>query len=64
MTEIKGIGPFIEGKLNEIGIYTFEQVSKFDKDFIELVTDAIQFFPGRIKRDNWVGQAKKLLKKG
>jgi len=64
LTQIKGVGPFIEGKLNEIGIYTFEQVSKFDKDFIELVTNAIQFFPGRIKRDNWVGQAKKLLKKG
>ena len=64
LTEIKGVGPFIEGKLNEIGIYTFEQVSKFDKDFIQLVTEAIQFFPGRIKRDNWVGQAKKLHKKG
>ena len=64
LTEIKGIGPFIEGKLNDIGIYTFEQISKFDKDFIQLVTEAIQFFPGRIKRDNWVGQAKKLAKKG
>lgn len=64
LTAIKGIGPFIEGKLNEIGIYTFEQVSKFDKDFIQMVTEAIQFFPGRIKRDNWVGQAKKLHKKG
>ncbi len=64
LSVIKGVGPFIEGKLNEIGIYTFEQISKFDDDFIELITDAIQFFPGRIKRDNWVGQAKKLLKKG
>ena len=63
LTAIKGIGPFIEGKLNEIGIYTYEQISKFDKDFIQLVTEAIQFFPGRIKRDNWVGQAKKLHKK-
>ena len=64
LTAIKGVGPFIEGKLNRIGIYTYEQVSKFDKDFIQLVTEAIQFFPGRIKRDNWVGQVKKLLKKG
>ncbi len=63
LSAIKGIGPFIEGKLNEIGIYTFEQISKFDKDFIQLVTEAIQFFPGRIKRDNWIGQAKKLMKK-
>ena len=64
LTALKGVGPFIEGKLNGIGIYTYEQVSKFDKDFIQLVTEAIQFFPGRIKKDNWVGQAKKLLKKG
>jgi predicted flap endonuclease-1-like 5' DNA nuclease len=64
LTAIKGVGPFIEGKLNDIGIYTYEQIGKFDKDFIQLVTDAIQFFPGRIKRDNWVGQAKKLHKKG
>lgn len=60
LTEIKGIGPFIENKLNEIGIYTFKQISQFDDEFIQLVTEAIQFFPGRIKRDDWVGQAKKL----
>lgn len=63
LAAINGVGPFIEGKLNEIGIYTYEQISKFDDEFIALVTDAIQYFPGRIKRDNWVGQAKKLAKK-
>ena len=57
---INGVGPFIEEKLNEIGIYTFRQISQFDESLIELVTDAIQFFPGRILRDDWVGQAKKL----
>ncbi len=63
LSALKGVGPFIEGKLNEIGIYTYEQVSKFDNEIIALVTDAIQYFPGRIKKDNWPGQAKKLLKK-
>jgi len=58
---INGIGPFIEEKLNDIGIYTFEQITQLDKTMIDLVTDAIQFFPGRIDRDDWVGQAKKLL---
>jgi len=60
LKQINGIGPFIEEKLNEIGIYTFRQISQFDESLIELVTDAIQFFPGRILRDDWVGQAKKL----
>ncbi len=58
---IAGIGPFIENKLNDIGIYSFEQISQLDEELIGYITDAIQFFPGRIQRDDWVGQAKKLL---
>jgi len=58
---INGIGPFIEDKLNGIGIYTYQQISKFDENMISLITDAIQFFPGRIDRDDWVGQAKAKL---
>ncbi len=58
---INGVGPFIEKKLNNLGIYTFEQVSQFDEDLANKVTDAIQFFPGRIQRDDWRGQAQKLM---
>ena len=58
---IDGIGPFIENKLNEIGIFTFEQIAQLDEELIDHITDAIQFFPGRIQRDDWVGQAKKLM---
>lgn len=60
---IDGIGPFIEEQLNTIGIYNFLQISKFDDQTIQLVTDAIQFFPGRIKRDDWKGQAIKAISK-
>jgi predicted flap endonuclease-1-like 5' DNA nuclease len=60
---INGVGPFIEKKLNGLGIYTFEQVSKFDDELSNQITDAIQFFPGRIQRDNWVGQAAELYGK-
>lgn len=59
---IKGVGPFIEGKLNRLGIFNFEQISQLDEELIEQLTDAIQFFPGRILRDDWVGQAKGLMK--
>ncbi len=61
LTLIKGIGPFIEKRLNMIGIYTYHQISEFTPEIIEHVTKAIEFFPNRILRDNWVGQAKKLL---
>lgn len=57
---ISGVGPFIEEKLNNLGIYTYEQVSLFDKKMVNMITDAIEFFPGRIERDNWVKQAKAL----
>lgn len=57
---IKGVGPFIEKKLNVLGIYTFRQIASFDDEDKEKVNEAIEFFPGRIKRDNWVGQAKEL----
>ena len=60
---IKGVGPMIEKKMNKLGIYTFEQVSQLSRSDIELVTEAIEFFPGRIIRDNWRGQAKRLRKK-
>ena len=58
---ISGVGPFIEKKLNGIGIYTFSQISNFKKQDIEDVTELIKFFPGRIERDDWVGQAKQFL---
>ena len=59
---ISGIGPVIERKLNAIGIYTFKQISEFTPYAIEQVTAAIKFFPDRIGRDNWIGQAAALMR--
>lgn len=60
---IVGIGEFIEQKLNALGIYTFEQIAKCTVEDINLITDAIEFFPGQIEKDNWVTQAQKLFKR-
>ncbi|GEQ86327.1 hypothetical protein ULMS_18350 [Patiriisocius marinistellae] len=60
LTEINGIGPYIEEKLNEIGIYNFDQISRLQINDIRLITTLIDFFPGRIERDDWIGQAKAL----
>lgn len=60
LTLINGIGPFIEKKLNDIGIYTYQQISEFDAEKIEQVTRDVAYFPGRIEKDDWVGQAKEL----
>ena len=64
LKKISGVGPFIEKKLNTIGIYTFNQVSKFSDEDIQNVTDLIEFFPGRILRDDWRGQANLLKDDG
>jgi len=62
LTQIMGIGPYIEQKLNEIGICNYSQISKLKDSDIRIITELIDFFPGRIERDNWVGQAKALSK--
>ena len=61
LKKINGIGPYIEKKLNNVGIYTYKQISRFTDYEIETVTQLIEFFPGRIKRDNWKQQALLLL---
>jgi predicted flap endonuclease-1-like 5' DNA nuclease len=58
LKDIIGIGPFLERKLHSLGIYTFRQVSNFTKEDINKVNEIIEFFPGRIERDNWVEQSK------
>ena len=63
LQEIQGIGPYTEEKLNTLGIYTFEQISKLTEENIQAVTDLIRFFPGRIKNDKWVGKAQNLIYK-
>lgn len=56
---ISGVGPVLEKKLNDLGIYTYAQVAAFTKQDIERVDDALSF-KGRIERDDWLAQAKKL----
>ena len=60
LTLINGIGPYIEERLNEIGIFTFDQISKLQPRDIRTITQLIDFFPDRIERDRWVEQAKGL----
>lgn len=54
---IKGIGPMLASKLNEMGITTWEQLAALTSAQVEAVGEVIAVFPGRITRDNWVEQA-------
>jgi len=60
---ISGVGPKLEKMLHDFGIKSFYQLSKLDNEGINALNEKIQFFPGRMERDNWIGQAKELHKK-
>ena len=60
LTEINGVGPKLEEKLNDFGIYTFEQIANWNEDNIAEF-DELLSFKGRIERDDWVGLAKELV---
>ena len=49
----------MEETLNELGITSFRQIAEFDAADINRVTEALDAFPGRIERDDWVGGARK-----
>ncbi len=61
LSQISGVGPVLVGKLNALGITTLQQVADFTAQDIERV-DAELNFKGRIEREEWVKQAKELLK--
>lgn len=60
LQSIIGIGPFIEQKLNAIGIFRLEQLAMLDEKDIEEINSIIELAPGHIKNDDWVGQAKRM----
>ena len=60
MKLISGVGPKLEETLNEIGIYSFDQVSKMTEKEYDLLDSLMDSFKGRALRDDWAGQAKNL----
>ena len=45
-----------------LDIYTFRQISNFNKEDVIAVTEAIEYFPCRIEMDEWIHQAKELVR--
>jgi predicted flap endonuclease-1-like 5' DNA nuclease len=60
LSRIEGVGPFIEKKLNDIGVYSFEQIANWTESDIASITQQLNYFEGRIVKDNWTGQAQEL----
>lgn len=63
LKKIKGIGPFIEKRLNKIELFSFDQLARMTPPIEADVSKAIVYFPGRQRRDEWAAQAKELRPK-
>ena len=61
LKRIDGVGMFIEQRLNEMGIYTFEQIGAFDANLVAKLGAALGFSEQTISRDRWVEQARDFL---
>lgn len=59
LKKIKGLGPKLESKLNELGVWHYWQIASWSSADIEWV-DAQLKFKGRITRDGWIEQASEL----
>jgi F-type H+-transporting ATPase subunit gamma len=54
---IKGVAVVLEGRLHDVGIRTFKEITAWDDADMDRIDDHLGF-EGRIQRDDWQGQAR------
>ena len=57
---IVGVGPMLERMLYQLGITTYRQIARWTERDIDDFDARLPEFPGRIRRDAWVTQARAL----
>ena len=60
LQQIKGIGPKIADRLNELGVLRLQQIAEWTPENIDWVNQHLKF-KGRIEREEWIPQAKALI---
>ena len=60
LKKISGVGEVLEGKLNALGITTYEQIANFSDEDMAKVDEALDF-KGRMEREDWIGQARAFI---
>jgi predicted flap endonuclease-1-like 5' DNA nuclease len=58
LTQLKGLGPKVAARLNELGIGSVAQMAALDDETAADVDDQLGTFAGRLARDRWVEQAR------
>ncbi|MBX3305579.1 MAG: hypothetical protein KF751_05930 [Nitrospira sp.] len=59
LKKISGIGPIFAHTLNKMGTRTFIQIARWKPEDIAKIAKKLDTDPERIKRDNWIADAKK-----
>lgn len=59
LKKISGIGPGFAQTLNKLGTRTFIQIARWKPEDIKKIAKKLETDPERIKRDNWIADAKK-----
>lgn len=57
LTRLKGVGPKLAARLNELGITRFAQLAALDTAAAQALDAQLGNFQGRMQRDRWVEQA-------
>lgn len=60
LTQIKGIDADLAARLRTLNCYRFDQIANFSDEDIANVDEALAL-KGQIERDDWVGEARRLL---
>ena len=60
LQQISGIGPKLEKLCHSLGFYHFDQIANWTADEVAWVDHNLEGFKGRVTRDEWIKQAKKL----
>lgn len=60
VTQLKGLGPKVAGRLAELGVTTIGQMAALSTDQAELIDAQLGAFTGRMGRDRWIEQARLL----
>ena len=63
LKRISGVGPKLEQTLNDLGIYRYAQIADWGPSDIAWVDNRLKF-KGRIERDDWMSQARRLADGG
>ncbi len=61
LKQLSGVGPALEKKLNAAGVTSFAQIAAWTEADVAEFDEKLSF-KGRIEREGWVDQAKKLAK--